>query len=248
MAENLRDYMGETDAAGLRAYLRSRAANPWRYFLEQTPQWLLGWLPGLPGIAARFAVYRPLLGAGSGWPVIEAGVEMLHMDSIVLGKSVYIDRGARLHASVARIEVGACSRVMRGAYLCTYVSQAVPGEGITLGENCWIGVNSLLASGQGGLTLGNNVLVGPGVILVTGDHDYRRTDLASVDQEYTGRPIAIEDNVWIGAGAVALGGVRIGARAVVAAGAVVTRDVEPGVVVGGVPARPLFSGTRQNDA
>ena len=101
------------------------------------------------------------------------------------------------------------------------------------------GVGAVLASGRGGLTLGENVLVGPGAICVTGDHDFRREDLETVDQAYTGRPIVIGDNVWIGAGARVLGGVTIGDRAVVAAGAVVTRDVAPGDVVGGVPARPL---------
>ena len=161
------------------------------------------------------------------------------MSGIRFGKSVYVDRMVRLHASRAAIEIGDNSRIMRGAYLCSYVSNALPDEGIVLGRRCWIGVGAVLASGRGGLTLGENVLVGPGAICVTGDHDFRREDLETVDQAYTGRPIAVGDNVWIGAGARVLGGVTIGDRAVVAAGAVVTRDVAPGDVVGGVPARPL---------
>lgn len=52
-------------------------------------------------------------------------------------------------------------------------------------------------------------------------------------------PVSLGSDVWIGARAVVLGGVRIGHGAVVAAGAVVTRDVEPYSVVGGVPARPI---------
>lgn len=54
-------------------------------------------------------------------------------------------------------------------------------------------------------------------------------------------PIVIEDDVFVGYGAIILPGVRIGSRSVVAAGAVVTRDVPPGSVVGGVPARVLSS-------
>jgi maltose O-acetyltransferase len=53
------------------------------------------------------------------------------------------------------------------------------------------------------------------------------------------KPIVIGDNVWLGGGAIVLAGVTIGADSVVGAGAVVTRDVPPGVVVVGNPARVL---------
>jgi acetyltransferase-like isoleucine patch superfamily enzyme len=58
-----------------------------------------------------------------------------------------------------------------------------------------------------------------------------------VEQGITAEGIAIEDDVWIGAGAIVTDGVRIGQGAVVAAGAVVTEDVPPHTVVAGVPAR-----------
>ena len=70
MTERLRDYMGEAGPSGLAAYLRTRAATPWRYVLEQLPQWLLGWVPGLPGIALRHFAYKPILGQGSSRPTI----------------------------------------------------------------------------------------------------------------------------------------------------------------------------------
>jgi acetyltransferase-like isoleucine patch superfamily enzyme len=60
-----------------------------------------------------------------------------------------------------------------------------------------------------------------------------------VDQGITAQGIVVEDDVWLGAGAVLTDGVRVGKGAVVAAGAVVTRDVPPHTVVGGVPARPI---------
>lgn len=242
MTERLRDYMTEAGPGALAQYLRTRAKTTWRYGLEQVPQWCLGFLPGLPGMAARLLAYKPLLGRGSAAPVAEAGVELFHMDSIFLGRSVYLDRGVRLHASAAALHIGDFCRIMRGAYVCSYVSNAVPGQGIRLGTRCWIGINAVLASGRGGLTLGDNVLVGPGAICVTGDHDFKRADLASVDQEYLGRATVIGDNVWIGAGAVVLGGVTVGDRAVIAAGAVVNRDVAAGSVVGGVPAKALSDG------
>ncbi|MFU2207808.1 acyltransferase [Solidesulfovibrio sp. C21] len=239
MTERLRDYMDASGPKALGTYLRTRAKSPWRYVLEQLPQWLAGFLPGLPGIVVRHVLYRPLFTRGSSAPVVEAGAEFFHMDAIALGPSVYIDRGVRVHASGAAITIATGCRIMRGAYVCSYVSNAMIGEGITLGPHCWVGINAVLASGRGGLTLGQNVLIGPGAILVTGGHDFRRDDLATLEQEYTGRPIVVGDNVWIGAGATVLGGVTIGDRAVIAAGAVVRRDVTPGTVVGGVPAKPL---------
>lgn len=238
-AEGLNDYMGKASTGAFRKYLETRAANPIRYILEQGVQWLSGWVPGPVGMVVRRMLYSPLLARDSAAPVCESGAEFMHMGSIRLGNSVYVDRLCRLHASRAEIELGDCTRVMRGAYLCSYVSNARPGEGIRTGARCWVGVNAVLASGQGGLFLGNDVLIGPQAVLVTGDHDFSRLDVPATQRDYTGRPITIGDNVWIGAGAVVLGGVNVGSNAVIAAGAVVTRDVAAGTLVGGVPAKVI---------
>jgi len=187
----------------------------------------------------RRVLYGPLMARGSAAPVVEGGAEFMHMGNIRLGHSVYVDRLSRIHASRAAIELGDCTRVMRGAYVCSFVSEARPGEGIRTGARCWVGVNAVLSSGQGGLSLGNDVLIGPQAVLVTGDHDFSRLDVPATQRDYTGKPITIGDNVWIGAGAVVLGGVSVGENAVVAAGAVVTRDVPAGMVVGGVPAKVI---------
>ena len=87
--------------------------------------------------------------------------------------------------------------------------------------------------------MGDDVLVGPQAVLVTGDHDFSRLDIPATRRDYTGTPISIGNNVWIGAGAVVLGGVRVGDNASIAAGAVVTRDVDAGTIVGGVPAKKI---------
>lgn len=231
--------MGKASTGAFRKYLDTRAATPTRYILEQGAQWLSGWLPGPAGMLVRKFLYGILMAPGSASPVTESGVEFMHMDNIRFGHSVYVDRLSRLHASRAGIELGECTRVMRGAYLCSYVSNARPGEGIKTGARCWIGVNAVLASGQGGLFLGEDVLIGPQAVLVTGDHDFSRLDIPATKRDYTGKPISVGDNVWIGAGAMVLGGVSIGSNAVIAAGAVVTRDVPAATVAGGVPAKPI---------
>ena len=86
--------------------------------------------------------------------------------------------------------------------------------------------------------IGNRVLIGPGVCICSVTHS---TD-ATIRREVGGSfayPIWIGDDCWIGARATILPGVRIGEGSVVAAGAVVSGDVEAGSVVGGVPAKVL---------
>lgn len=87
---------------------------------------------------------------------------------------------------------------------------------------------------RGGLYIGNSVSISHGVMLMTGSHD-----MNSCDFSVNYLPIIIEDYVWIGCGAIVLQNVRIGRGAVVAAGAVVTKDVPPHSVVGGIPAKVI---------
>ena len=108
------------------------------------------------------------------------------------------------------------------------------------GLNIEVGEGTFINSGchfqdQGGIRLGRRVLVGHNVVMATLDHDLapaRRGMLHCA-------PIAVGDDVWIGASATILKGVTVGAGAVIAAGAVVTRDVPPMTVVAGVPAKPV---------
>jgi acetyltransferase-like isoleucine patch superfamily enzyme len=71
------------------------------------------------------------------------------------------------------------------------------------------------------------------------NHVYNDSNIPIIHQGITAQGIVIEDNAWIGAGAIILDGVRVGRGAVVAAGAVVTQDVPPHTIVGGVPAKVI---------
>lgn len=88
---------------------------------------------------------------------------------------------------------------------------------------------------QGGIYIADDVQIGHGVKLVTLNHGKAPQDRTTVYPE----PINIEENVWIGSGAIVLPGVRIGKNAIVGAGSVVTKDVPEGAVVAGNPARIL---------
>lgn len=103
--------------------------------------------------------------------------------------------------------------------------------GLKIGKRTSIGWFTLLDA-RGGLDIGNNVNISSYVKIITGSHD-----INSPQFEAKFEPVKIEDNVWIGSGAIILQNVTIGRGAVVAAGAVVTKDIEENSVVGGVPAK-----------
>ena len=106
------------------------------------------------------------------------------------------------------------------------------GKNITIGKNVFINSGCHFQD-QGGITIGNDVLIGHNVVLATINHDLA----PSQNRKNHYAPITISNNVWIGSNATILPGVRIGEWAVVAAGAVVTKNVEPYTVVGGNPAK-----------
>lgn len=108
------------------------------------------------------------------------------------------------------------------------------GERVSIGSNVFINAD-FLAIGSGRVTIGNNVLIGPGARLYTVNHSLD-IDLRRAGWEI-GLPITIEDDVWLGGSVIICPGVTIGRGSVVGAGSVVTKDVPPGVVVGGNPAR-----------
>jgi len=106
------------------------------------------------------------------------------------------------------------------------------GKNLTIGRRVFINSGCKIQD-QGGVTIGDDVLIGHDVVIATLNHASdpdRRGDLVPAR-------VTIGDKVWIGAHATVLPGVTLGEGAIVAAGAVVTKDVAPGTIVGGVPAK-----------
>lgn len=111
------------------------------------------------------------------------------------------------------------------------------GGRLVIGGNSHVGDHSTLDV-YDDILIGDDVALGGYNIVYTHDHQPQADGPAWTGPITSGK-VVIEDGAWIGAGAIILPGVTIGRRAVVAAGAVVSRDVAPGTVVAGVPARPL---------
>ena len=129
-------------------------------------------------------------------------------------------------------EIGEGSSISMGAWFDSK-------GGFRLGRNSTINQNCRLDS-RGTLIIGDNVSISAEVCLLTADHDPQSATFA-------GRtlPIVIEDYAFIGTRAMVLAGVTIGRGAIVAAGAIVTKNVEPFAIVAGVPARVI--GERNRD-
>jgi acetyltransferase-like isoleucine patch superfamily enzyme len=125
---------------------------------------------------------------------------------------------------------------MHGAILHVYNFRKMPHSGIKIGKDSLIGEYCVIR-GQGGVTIGDRVYTSPFTQIIAVNHVFDDPKRPFVEQGITAKGIVIKDDVWLGAGAVIMDGVTIGEGAVVAAGAVVTKDVLPHTVVGGVPAR-----------
>jgi acetyltransferase-like isoleucine patch superfamily enzyme len=227
--------MNEPSGPGL--YMRRQADGFLRYWLEQIVLAFAGWVPALPGIALRAGLYRLILRM-EGIVAIEAGVRLRFASRIRLGRGCYLDEKVYLHACPGGIEIGARSFVMYGAVLHVYNFRQLPDACIRIGTDCLIGEYCIIR-GQGGVVIGDRVYTSPHSQIIAVNHVFDDPDKSFTVQGITARGIVIEDDVWIGSGAVITDGVRIGKGAVIAAGAVVTRDVAPHSVVGGVPARCL---------
>lgn len=222
---------------GLVVYMRRQASSVGRYFWEQSILSLASWIPTVVGIGVRSILYRLILKM-DGIAAIEAGVRIRYADHIRLGNNVYLDEGVYLHACPSGIEIGDNSFVMHGSVLHVYNFRDLPDACIRIGKESLIGEMNVLR-GQGGITIGDRVYTAPLVQMLAVNHIFDDPKRPMVEQGITAEGIVIENDVWIGAGAIITDGVKIGEGAVVAAGAVVTKDVPAHTVVGGVPAKVL---------
>lgn len=155
-------------------------------------------------------VDRSALAACGTGVVFEPGALLFHPENVELGNDVYVGHYA----------------ILKGYH---------KGR-MRIGDGTWVGQQAFLHS-AGDLFVGTRVGIGPGVCVLTSSHRLEPGLAAIMDGALELAPVTLEDGCDIGARAVILPGVTVGQGAQVGAGAVVTRDVAPGAIVSGVPAR-----------
>ncbi len=139
----------------------------------------------------------------------------------------------RWYRSYLGLEIGEGARVLLDCHMWHMGPGHVRRYGSRIGARTWINRGACLDL-RGGIDIGADVSISPEVMILTAQHD-----LNDPWFKYESERVVLEDHVWVGSRATIMPGVTLGRGAVVAAGAVVTRDVEPLTVVGGVPARPI---------
>jgi len=144
-----------------------------------------------------------------------------------------------------KIEAYSCRKGMRNSSIL-FSDKFAAGDSSTIrclngniivGNYVCLNDFSTLYSNMGKILIGNNVLIAEDVYITTSNHRFDSKSLPINKQGLNSKDVFIGDDVWIGTKAVILPGVKIGRGAVVGAGAVVTKDIPPYCVVGGVPAK-----------
>jgi galactoside O-acetyltransferase len=176
---------------------------------------LVAWIPSRIGVYLRRGVVRWGVGeAGSGLR-FDTGIRITGWANISLGNNVSMLRLGALDAHDGSLRIG---------------------------NNVSINTNCCLAPADGGrLEIGDNVLIAQNVVIRAADHRHDDLDRPIIQQGHVGGEIFIGEGAWICANAVITRDVKIGAHAIVGAGSVVTKDVAPFAIVGGIPARLIRS-------
>lgn len=130
-----------------------------------------------------------------------------------------------------------CSDVGTMGHIYTGV-RLVHGYGVRIGNKVNINYDVYI-DGRGKVDIGDYALIGPGAKIISSNHQIDNVEGPMTSQPCELRRVKLEEDVWIGAGAIILPGVTVGRGGVVAAGSVVTGDVAPFSVVGGIPAKEI---------
>jgi len=160
-----------------------------------------------------------------------------------IGAVMYYSIAKHLPASSSGIKIGQrafrafCGKLMlKSCGKKVNIEQgAIFSARTSLGDYSGIGINAKI---NGTCTIGDYVMMGTGVTVITHNHAFDRTDIPMMHQGFEEeRPVVIGNDVWIGDKVTILPGVHIGDGSIIGAGAVVTHDVPPYAIVGGVPAK-----------
>lgn len=153
---------------------------------------------------------------------------------IKLGVNVVVERGVTLWVDTNESYIA----IGDDSYLSTQCILNTFDGWISVGSNCTVNSYAILY-GHGGLQIGNDVRIAPQVMIMPMNHIYKDPQVPIRKQGIKAQGIKIEDDVWLGAGAIILDGVTIGRGSVIGAGAIVTKSIPPYSVAVGIPAKMI---------
>lgn len=204
---------------------------------------LSSWIPGALGLFLRSKLYPLLLGKVGRGVIFGRNVVLRYPHKIFLGNNVVIDDNCLIDAKGRDnhgIVIGDNVFVGRNTILlCT------DGD-IYIEDNVSIGFNSEVMSANY-VKLGKNVLISSYCFLNAATHDFQRTDIAVSEQASIGKKIVLEENVWLAANVTILDGITVGKDTIVGAGAVVNKDLPPFSIAVGMPAKVVRSRKSEGD-
>lgn len=191
--------------------------NAVRYLLEELAEWIDAIAASIPGRAG--VLLRRLL---VGYRLKSAGSHLR------IGRRC-------VFSGLSSVAIGSNVSFLGGDYL-----QAHNGGEIRIGNNVSINTNVMINAAEDGfIEIGDNCMIASNVVVRASNHRFDLIDQPMNEQGHLAGKISIRSDVWIGANAVILPNVTIGTGSVIAAGAVVTKDIEEYSVYAGVPARMI---------
>lgn len=170
---------------------------------------LLSSIPTVIGIKLRYIAYKPLFKNVYGNFNIDSGVTILGFENIILGDNVTF---------------------MKNSYIYAHDNGS-----LIIGNNFTMNSNSQLGASFGKIVVGNNCAIAQNCVLRASNHNFDNLNKPFNLQGHKYGEIIIEDDVWISSNSVITANTKVGKSSIIGAGCVVTKDVEPYSIMGGVP-------------
>jgi galactoside O-acetyltransferase len=148
-----------------------------------------------------------------------------------IGKNSRIKRGVKIIGNAQRIKIGCNFKIWHRCFI------GIGDGNISFGNNGHLGVDVYINASKGNISIGNNVAIAPKTQIYSYSDTYEYGKLIGEVNKVA--DVIIMDNILIGSGSIILPGVTIHEGAIVGAGAVVTKNVAPFTIVGGVPAKEI---------
>lgn len=188
----------------------------------------------------RGAYERLFFKKSSGWVMVGKGASIRYARHLSVGRDFIVEDYAEVNCMTYR-GIVAGDRVTIGKHALirpTNIYGSAIGEGLKIGNNSSIGPYSYIGC-SGYIEIGDNVMMSPRVSIYAENHLFDNPDLTIKEQGVKREFVKIEDDCWIASNTIILAGVTIGRGSVIAAGSVVTKDIPPYSIAGGVPAKVI---------